>query len=171
MVDIRSAAPAPGLRGADVDRVRGNALPAQQRGHPAPRVRRVGHLNDGVPARPQHPGQFRELVVRVGQVVQHPDHDGEVDAVVVERQLGGFCELPLEEQAGEDLPGQAELLGARVDQGDPVRVFGKDHGQPAETAADVRRVLVAMSGQQPAQRDELGLVLVVAARPELCVVK
>ena len=101
VVDVGSGAPAPRLRGADVDRVGGNALPAQQRGHPAPRVRGVGRLDDGVAAWPQHPGGRRVLVVGVGHVVQHPDHDRQVDAGVVERQLGRLGQLPLEGQARE----------------------------------------------------------------------
>jgi len=46
--------------------------------------------------------------------MQHPDHDGEVDAAVVERQLGRLGQLPLE-TAGKISREQIELLGARVD--------------------------------------------------------
>jgi len=44
-------------------------------------------------------------------------------------------------------------------------------GQAAEAAADVRRVLVVALAEQAAERADLRLVLVVAARPELGVVE
>src|SRR5260221_318426 len=172
VVDVRDAAARPdGLR-ADVDRADGQPLAPDHVTDAVPPMCQVRYLDDRGAAGPQDPVYLGELRGRVGEVMHYPDHRHQVDAAVREVQFRGIHEPLLDAgMIGQEVGGQRQLPAARVHQRDLVREFGEHGAQTAVAAGDIGRVLVGPPAEQPANRDDLGLVLVGTSGPEVHVVK
>src|SRR5215472_8816732 len=105
-------------------------------------------------------------------MVQHPDHGDQVDALAGEVQARGVHQALFDAwMTGKEGARKLKLLTARVHQRDLVRVFGQHDAQPPVTAADVDGAAEPSPVEQPADRDDLGLVLVIPASPIVLVVK
>src|SRR5215470_3569405 len=132
----------------------------------------IRYLDDRRAAGTQDPVHLGEFGRRVGQVMHNPDHGDQVDATVREVELRCVHQPLLDTwMIGQEVGGQPKLLTTRVHQRDLVREFGEHDAQTTVAAGDIGRVLECPPAEQPANGDDLGLVLVGTSGPEVHVVK
>ena len=156
------AVPLPDRRRPDVDRRSGEGLAPDHVPDPVQRMRDVRDLDDCRAPWPQDPVHLGNLARGIRQVVQYPHHRDEVDALVREVQ-GGRVHQPLFDlwMFGKEARCERELLTAGIHQRDLVGELAQHHAEAAVATADIGGLPETAAFQEPPDRQDLGLVLVV----------